>query len=158
MPIDGIEESFFQNTVSLGELRITRQLEKLPNTPGVYIVHRNKVSPFCLVSKSSGGWFQGRDPSNYPRARSKRIKGSCVLYIGKAAGENGLRGRVRALVEFGQGQPVGHHGGYLLWHVSRPWDLFLSWTECQSAGEIERTLILAFEGVYSRLPFANLRR
>jgi hypothetical protein len=158
MPIDGLNEICFQNTVSLGLLRIPEGLAQLAQSPGVYIVHRPDFQPVVLQEENTGGWFHGLPPGDFDRARAKWIEDARVLYIGKTQGNHGLRGRVRRLVQFGQGLPVAHRGGRLLWHIADPWTLLcLSWFECPHARDVEKVLILAFERVYGRLTFANLQ-
>jgi len=39
------------------------------------------------------------------------------MYVGKAAGQKGLKGRLRQLIDFGFGKCIGHRGGRLLWHL-----------------------------------------
>lgn len=158
MPIDGLNEICFQNTVSLGVLRDPERLAVLPQIPGVYIVHRLDFQPVVLQEENTGGWFHGLPPGDFDQAQANWIEDARVLYIGKTQGNHGLRGRVRMLVGFGQGLTVAHRGGRLLWHIADPWDLLgLSWFECPHARDIEKTLILTFERVHGKLPFANLQ-
>ena len=69
-------------------------------------------------AKSTGGWFKGKDPSYKPEVALKNwVEGAQVMYVGKAAGQKGLKGRLCQLIDFGFGKCVGHRGGRLLWHL-----------------------------------------
>ncbi len=105
MPIDGIDESYFNNTVSLGLLRIPEGLAQLAQSPGVYIVHRPDFQPVVLQEENTGGWFHGLPPGDFDRAQAKWIENARVFYIGKTQGNHGLRGRVSSLVQFGKAYP-----------------------------------------------------
>jgi hypothetical protein len=67
-----------------------------------------------------------------------------MFYIGKAAGKKGLKGRLRQLIDFGNGRPVGHRGGSLLWHLQDSEELLVRWRTC-TADEADRAKTTAID-------------
>jgi hypothetical protein len=82
-----------------------------------------------FVDPGSGGWFKGRDPNVRAEVlEAKWVRGASILYVGKASS---LESRLRQLVAFGTGKPVGHFGGRYLWQLADAMDLEIHWSECQ---------------------------
>ena len=134
------------------------QFKSLPKACGVYVVLRNPADEPRFLTNSGAGWFKGHDPS-YPAhiVRSAWRAGASVVYIGKAGGVNGLRRRVRELITFGLGKPVGHRGGRMLWHLADHESLHVRWMECpcDKADAMESELIERFRVVHTTRPLAN---
>jgi hypothetical protein len=76
-----------------------------------------------------------------------------ILYFGKA---DSLRERIRSLVRFGAGEPVGHWGGRYLWQLEGCEAFLVAWREVANPREIERDLLADFAAHFGRLPFANI--
>jgi hypothetical protein len=92
---------------------------------------------------------------------AKWVGGARILYIGKAAGQKGLKGRLRQLIDFGIGKPVGHRGGRLLWHLEDSDDLLVRWRICTAdeADRAETTAIADFKRSHRGMrPFANMNK
>lgn len=143
----------------------------LPSTnvstgPGVYAVLRDTDGLPRFREQSPAGWFKGKDPTvPIERLRERWIEGVHCLYIGKAdPGAAGRRGLARRLSEYrrhGEGLPVGHWGGRLIWQLEDADQLLVAWKKTDglsSAAAEETRLLTAFVDEYGRLPFANLRR
>ena len=83
------------------------------------------------------------------------VPGAHVVYIGKAS--TSLQQRLTAYRRHGQGAPVGHWGGRLVWQVANP-EYVVAWKVTEDEPrEVERRMIAAFVAEYGRRPFANLR-
>jgi hypothetical protein len=104
---DGIDLREFSCPVTVEELHRTRCAE-LPIACGVYVVLHLRTPGPVFLPTSSAGWFKGKDPS-YPAdvVKAKWVPCATVVYVGKTVSKKGLRGRVRALVDFAFGKPVG---------------------------------------------------
>lgn len=157
MNIDGIDMSGFAGARSLRQLHKSRCAD-VPVGCGVYVLLRESSSHPRFRSKSNAGWFKGLDPS-YPISIAKEAwaPGAQVVYVGKAAGAMGLRQRLRQLVDFGFGKPIGHRGGRLLWHLSDHAALRVHWKRCggSQADRLETRLINHFRKIHGKRPFAN---
>lgn len=158
--IDGINISPFSTSITIRELQQTNCTD-LPTGKGVYLIIRQGSSRPQFLKRSVAGWHKGLDPT-YPQnfVISQWIDGASVLYVGKAGGKRGLCQRLRQLVQFGLGKPVGHRGGRLIWHLKDNPALLVRWLESadQDPDRVETTLIRAFKGVHGRRPFANLKK
>ncbi|MFJ9650981.1 hypothetical protein [Streptomyces microflavus] len=88
------------------------------------------------------------------------VDGAAVLYIGKAAGQNGLKQRLADYRRHGAGLLAGHWGGRYIRQLTDSDALLVAWlpmTE-DDAGEAEQDLIDEFKELHGgALPFANLR-
>jgi hypothetical protein len=156
--VDRIELNQFPDGTSIEELHTTR-CRVVPSATGVYIVLRDATAKPIFLPKSEAGWFKGQDPS-YPLdvLEANWVEGARIVYVGKAAGRRGLRQRLRQLVDFGYGKPVGHRGGRLLWHMPDWQGLVVRWRACQEADLLERRLIEEFRAAHGKRPFANLSK
>ena len=140
--------------LTLAELLESR-CNELPKAPGVYFVIVPEGFTPQFINPGTGGWFKGDNPNvNLATLKSRWIPDCPVLYIGQ--GKN-LRGRVRFLLQFGQGKAVAHRGGRLLWQISSSHELHLKWYQHFFPREEERRLLAKFKEEHGRLPFANLR-
>ena len=148
----------------LSAKKLRADLSVLPNEPGVYMVVRTSRSKPRYARRSCAGHFKGRDPTvSVAILARKWIKGSAVIYIGKAGGGKSaatLRSRLSAYVRFGAGERVGHWGGRYIWQlVDANTCLQFCWgtaRECDAA-ECERKLLRTFRARFDdRRPFANL--
>ena len=155
---DGIDLREFSCPVTVEELHRTRCAE-LPIACGVYVVLHLRTPGPVFLPTSSAGWFKGKDPS-YPAdvVKAKWVPCATVVYVGKTVSKKGLRGRVRALVDFAFGKPVGDRGGRLLWHLMHWEQLQVLWREYPAArvDAMETSLIATFRAVHDARPFANM--
>jgi hypothetical protein len=69
-----------------------------------------------------------------------------------------LRKRIRQLIQFASGKPVGHWGGRCLWQLEDSDEFLIAWRVETSARQAEAKLLDRFEVRYGRLPFANWQR
>lgn len=131
----------------------------VPPEPGVYCVVRKSSKLPGFHTPSTAGWFHGLDPS-YPDqfVKDNWVRGAQIIYVGKAAGQNGLRQRICQLVKFGFGHAVGHRGGRLLWHLNDWETLQVFWLCNPNAADLETSLINQFREIYGERPFANLKK
>lgn len=133
----------------------------VPTGHGIYVVIRTDTSPPSFLPTSPAGRLKARDPSvTADKLRAAWVDGATIVYIGKAAGQNGLDQRLADYRRHGTGLLAGHWGGRYIWQLA-DWDaLLVAWwpmTE-NDAGEAEQDLIDEFKGLHGgALPFANLR-
>ena len=85
-------------------------------------------------------------------------------------GRSGMTGCRRCIVDLeeqvavpgcvsrvGQGKPVGHWGGRLIWQLGNHADLLVCWrATTEEPRRVEESMLAALEIHYGRLPFANL--
>lgn len=117
--------------------------------------------PLTFLRESTAGWFKGINPS-YPwvELAPNWVKNVGIVYIGKAGGSRGLRQRIKQLIDFAYGKPIGHRGGRMLWHLSDWTDLTIQWWICEpgAADALESQLIDKFRSVHGMRPFANMNK
>lgn len=116
-----------------------------------------------FLEQSPAGHFKGKDPSvSKTKLETNWVPGAKVIYIGKAgdSGSSCLRQRIKQYLDFGQGKPVGHHGGRCIWQIESSNEFLVCWkkVEKQMPRDVERELIDEFTDKFGRLPFANLIR
>ena len=159
--IDEVSIAGFSEPVTLVELRETR-CASVPAHAGIYLIERELESSPQFRIPGTGGWFKGQDPNcALDIVEAKWVGGARILYIGKAAGQKGLKGRLRQLIDFGIGKPVGHRGGRLLWQLEDSDDLLVRWRICTAdeADRAETTAIADFKRSHRGMrPFANMNK
>jgi hypothetical protein len=137
-------------------LRLTQA--DVPKGSGVYLVRLPAiVETPSFRTVSVGGHFKGNDPTvAVSRLKAKWVQCTQVLYVGKST--NLLR-RLRQLLRFGAGEPVGKWGGLFVWQLAHPEGLEIAWKELEGDPTREEARLLeAFERAHGKLPFANLKR
>ena len=153
----------FAGHLSIAALR--RDYHSVPSVRGVYIVYvRDDFIPTFLES-SRGGHFKKKDPTlPVEELKTLWVAGASVLYIGSTGGgeksERTLRDRIRELLDFASGKPVGHWGGRVLWQVKNAEQLFLvAWRTLPDEDPriVKKKLIEDFRQKFGKRPFANLR-
>lgn len=147
-----LEASGFEGWIAFGE--VARQPDQLPSSGGVYIVFRPVGEPSFLAA-NPGGRFKGKDPSVSDDAlEANWVAGAEVVYIGKA---DNLRRRLHEFARFGEGAPVGHWGGRLIWQLEDSVELLIAWRETPGLvpRDVETEMIAAFEAAFGKPPFAN---
>jgi hypothetical protein len=147
-----LAEEGFEGWVTFAEL--AERLTRISTTGGVYVVLRDGGSPEFLDS-NPGGRFKDRDPSIPDDAlRANWVGEAPVVYIGKA---DNLRRRLREFMRFGEGRPIGHWGGRLIWQLADSATLQVAWKETpgEIPKEVETSMISAFRSAWDKPPFAN---
>lgn len=159
--IDSLKLWGFKGFIPIKTL-INTKYAQIPLVQGIYIVV-NTQGKINFLDESVGGHFKGRNPTvHIELLNSNLVENSCVLYIGKAGGafsKATLRSRLKQYLRFGQGEPVGHWGGRLIWQIKNNKELLLCWKELsgQKPREIEKALIQEYINIYGVRPFANLK-
>lgn len=120
-----LESADFSGFVAVS--RLQQSHADVPNGPGVYAVLRETSGAPRFLSTNPGGRFKGRDPT-VPIAtlQARWHDGTPILYFGKA---DSLRTRIRALIRFAAGDPVGHWGGRYLWQIADSAAFVVAWRE-----------------------------
>jgi hypothetical protein len=125
-----------------------------PDWLRVYAVLRDTAAPPRFLATSKGGRSKDGDPTVPVELLRRRWHDRTpILYFGKA---DSLRPRIRALVQSGAGEPVGHWGGRYLWQVEGCEAFLLAWREVAKPREVERDLLADFAAHFGGLPFANI--
>jgi hypothetical protein len=127
-----------------------------PDSPGVYVIYREKEGEPTFLEKNTGGLFKGNDPTvELSVLEEKWVSEASVVYIGKATN---LRKRLSQYRRFGAGEPIGHWGGRYIWQCADVNDFLVAWMPTQeSPREVEKILLSLFVDSYGRPPFANLQ-
>ena len=137
-------------------------VERIPDKQGVYVVVQRDQSPPRFVNPSPAGRFKGSDPSRpVSSLLAKWVSGADIIYVGKAgpSAKRTLRRRIRELLLFGSGKPVGHRGGSALWQLEGIWDAQVAWKVTHGdPRETERRTLAEFKRLYGRLPYANFQK
>ena len=156
-----LKEIGFQGFVSLGSL--FKDSSKLPKEKGVYIILYPSTASPKFRTVGSGGYFKGKNPNvTLQELQSNWVEDTAIIYIGKAGSESGsatLQSRLKQYFNFGQGKPVEHWGGRLIWQLQMAEDLLVCWktTPEHEPATVESNLIEKFKAFYNKRPFANLR-
>ena len=158
--IKGLRAQGFEGFIRIGDLT----LQDIPPAPGIYAVVWDGEGLPPVAEMSVGGWFKKRNPSvSHAEASSRLIPGVQLLYLGKAGvgtrANRGLRKRIGEYLRFGQGEPIGHWGGRLIWQVEDPSQLRIAWKIIDGTDPelVEKAHLLAFKEEFGQLPYANLR-
>ncbi len=139
------------------------KLSHVPEEKGVYLVLYLSDSNIEFIKKSSAGHFKGKNPTVHMDILEKKwIENTIVAYIGQAGGGDSsatLKSRIRQLVAFGNGKPIGHWGGRYLWQIKDSKDLVICWqaSSKRDPRTLENELIRNFVSHHGALPFANLK-
>jgi hypothetical protein len=158
--IDFIREAGFTGFYSVARLRLDNSI--VPAIPGIYLIVQPTDDTPVFLPKGTGGFFKGRDP-NLPVAEltDKWLEECKILYVGKAGGSSSkatLRSRLKQYLDFGNGKPVGHYGGRLIWQLKHHSELLVAWRAMSTGSPRtkEKELIGEIATFYGRRPFANL--
>lgn len=155
----GPEADGFEGFVRFVDLQST----EVPAAPGVYVIVRQRGGAPEFLPSSPAGRFKGKDPSvTRERLEAEWVAGTDVVYIGKASGgargRRGLRKRPDELRRFGEGDPVGHWGGRLIWQLEESHTLLECWMKTSvEPAIVESSMIQQFATHFGCRPFANLR-
>ncbi|MEO3403810.1 hypothetical protein AAFN85_07890 [Mucilaginibacter sp. CAU 1740] len=157
--IEKLKEINFEGFKSIKELK--ENIDLIPQRPGVYLVLNLNQSVPEFLAIGTGGHFKSKNPNkdlNYLKA--KWINDTHVVYIGKAGGNNNstLRSRLKLYLDFGNGKPVGHYGGRLIWQLAHSPNLIICWKVLndENPRDVEKQLILDFSNQFGSKPFANI--
>jgi hypothetical protein len=151
--VDGLRRAGFSGFVPVRPTYFDR-CATVAVGPAVYVVIRTATSGPLILKESPAGRFKGKDPTIAPALlRAKWVAKAPVLYIGKA---DELRRRLRQLLDFAYGKPVGHWGGRYLWQVAGSDDWLIAWRSEANPRATEAALLQAFVAEFGSLPYANL--
>lgn len=154
---------------------VAGNLAEVPRKIGVYLIlwpgeedpetKKAKMMP-SFNDGLETGFSQNQVPRSIPTADlpGKWVKGTPVIYIGKAGvlngkGKSNLYTRLREYLKWYQRKKNKHHGGRDIWRIDNPGKLLVAWrvTEDEDPRSCEETLIQKFKTQnpnHSR-PFAN---
>lgn len=155
-----LESRGFGGFISVASLR-ELDLEQVSARAGVYAVVRETDEEIRFLSQSIAGHFKGRDPTvRVDQLQTAWVPSSQVLYLGKAGtalGGQSIRKRVKQLLDFGAGRPVGHWGGRYLWQIESSGQLLVSWRETpqQDPSDVEKGPLEEHVAATGHRPFAN---
>lgn len=143
----GLKAAGFDGFVQLR----TVNLASVPLGHGVYVVLRPVDLQARFLEKSLGPKLRAYD---LDELESRWISQAETVYIGKAGGRRGLRGRLTPFARMA----ANHSGGRAIWQLSEPEALTVGWlqTPVGSATEIEDLLHAEFWMRHGALPFANI--
>lgn len=155
--LNRIRSMGFEGFITVAQLR-KEGLERVPSKSGVYLVIRTSIASPIFLKHGTGGFFKRNDPNvSISKLRQEWVEGALVLYIGQTGT---LNRRIGELIEFGEGKPIGHYGGRLLWQLSDADSLKVCWRSLEGSAPdiVKRELIKQFKTFHQgKRPFANLR-
>lgn len=158
--IESIKQVGYTGFIPIRNLYL--ETTRIPKVRGVYFIIYNGYNPPAFLPIGSGGHFKGRNPNvSISELQSNWVENTKVIYIGKAGGAGSsatLQSRLRQYLRFGQGKPVGHWGGRLIWQIKNSGDLNICWKPLpkEEPRVVEGDLIQQFKSIYGKRPFANL--
>lgn len=144
----GLELVGFQGFVPF--LGVSRSV--IPIETGVYAVLRPVELEPTFLPANLGKTLK---PYAFWDLQQRWLSGVEVIYIGKAGGKGGLRGRLGPFSRMAK----NHSGGRSIWQLDNPEVLIVAWMPTShefSAEEVEDRLLTAFYVWHGRLPFANI--
>ena len=159
--IQDIKQDGFRGFLKVKYLMAT-ECDEVDNRKGVYLVVRDFDNPVYL-SMSVGGHYKSKDPTvPISTLETNWVDDAVVVYIGQAGrgkSKATLRKRLGQYMCFGEGDPVRHWGGRLIWQLDQHKELIVCWkpTGLKDAREVEKKMIADFKGIYGKRPFANLQ-
>lgn len=152
-----LQASGFHGFGAIQELR-NGQIREVPIGGGVYVVLRELDSKPVFLEANPSYRFKGKDPTlSKSELVANWVEGAHVIYIGKG---DILQRRVKELIDFRQGEKIGHWGGRLVWQVEDAADFVIAWKlagPAQAASDLKSDLLAEFRSAYGQLPSANLR-
>lgn len=156
-----LKEAGFRGFVKIADLQ-DGGCSEIPTTQGVYMIVAPEGYSPKFIEVGSGGFYKGKNPNvSIEKLQQEWVCGTCCLYIGETSAGRGLRGRISAYMRFGEGKPVGHKGGRLIWQLADARDLLVCWkplAEEYKTREVESELITEFHRQHNQMrPFANLK-
>lgn len=156
---EGLMHYGFKGFITIRDLR-RGIIGDVPENGGVYLVIREIGGRPNFFDKNPGGHFKKKCPTvDQDRLNKEWVNGAHVIYIGK--GDN-LQERIRMFLRFGEGKPVAHWGGRLIWQIEHSEEFMIAWKEAkpsENPKHLESHVLELFSQYYRRkLPFANLRR
>ncbi len=155
--LNRLRDRGFEGFVSVANLRTNHTV--IPDASGVYFLLRPDSSRPVFLKKGTGGWFKGKNPNVFIGKLTREwVEGALVIYIGCTGN---LKKRIKdQLLPFGQGIPVGHWGGRLVWQLEGAEQLLVCWkvTRGDDQEKIKQECLNQFKLKYSgKRPFANLK-
>ena len=147
----GLEAACLQSWVSFAELG-AEHVARVPAAGGIYVVLREGRATVDYLDTNPGGRFNGRDPTvDASDLAANWVEGAEVVYT------DNLRRRLREFMRFGQGAPIGHWGGRLIWQLADSTELLVAWRETpdQVPKQVETEMSGEFRRVVGKPPFAN---
>jgi len=160
--VPGLRRLGFEGFLTVEELR-DAQCNPVPAEPGVYLLLRTLATPPEFLVKGTGGRFKNKDPNvTLGRVRREWVEGALIVYVGQSGSRSKgtLARRVEQMIQFGQGAPVAHWGGRLIWQLADSARLVVCWRIVgkRDPRDVERALIKSFKTMHDgKRPFANLR-
>ncbi len=157
--VDELKKNGFEGFVTIE----SHHKDMVPNEKGIYLVLDISGNKPVFMDINIGGHFKEKNPTvDLEILEKKWVDNTIVAYIGQAGGGTSsatLKSRIRQLVAFGSGKPIGHWGGRYLWQIKGSTDLVLCWkvTPDRDSRLVENELIRSFVTQYGVLPFANLK-
>ena len=130
----------------------------LPPGRGVYVVVREPGERPTFLAESVGGPHKHRPLTvGIDELQHAWRDEAEIVYVGKAGGGHGLKGRLWAYARQGRGHSAGHAGGRFLWQLPESGQLLVGWRELVDVGEVEEALLSLHIERFDRRPFANMK-
>lgn len=129
----------------------------IPGQKGVYVILRPSDANPEFLAKGTGGFFKGKNPNvSLAELENNWVENTSIMYIGQT--DSSLSKRIKTYLRFGEGAPVGHWGGRLIWQLKDARDLLVCWkTGIDFPRSVEKSMIQAFKFEHGgQRPFANL--
>lgn len=130
----------------------------IPTDPGIYTI---SIPPHFQVRfrnvTTAITTFNGLNllyPSDELRVKFERGDRH-TLYIGKAAGRQGLRQRLRQMIHYGWGEGVNKRGGRAIWQIENCYSLLVGYCECDNPQIAEHEALCDYFDRFDVLPVAN---
>lgn len=133
----------------------------IPTDSGIYVIDVPKGFQVSFVNTTTAiGTFNERSML-YPAKELQEkyeLSDKKRLYIGKAAGENGLRQRLHQMTQYGWRNATNKRGGRAIWQIENCYELLVGYFICENPREIETEAINKYVEEFGVMPVANWAR
>lgn len=132
-----------------------------PTDSGIYVIDVPKGFQVKFINATTAiDVFNGRSmlypaeelQEKYEQSDKRR------LYIGKAAGENGLRQRLRQMTQYGWRNATNKRGGRAIWQIENCYELLVGYHVCENPRIKETEALSKYIEDFGVMPVANWTR
>lgn len=130
----------------------------VPKDSGIYVIDIPRGFQVKFINATTSvELFNGRNMLYLAEKLQEKYEQSDKrrLYIGKAAGTNGLQQRLRQMIRYGWRNATNKRGRRAIWQIENCYDLLVGYCECENPRERETEAINKYVEEFGVMPVAN---